>query len=197
MGNRGGIEIWDLQRTDGTIGKVCLYSHWEGCFLAEFVRRTLRWTHDRWTDAPYLTKFMVMDITEGRSKESLNLTISSELPYIQHRIVVVDVLRQRIRFERPSDRSDVSREWSFEEYLRASPKELDRAYHKGCGGYLTRQAREELDARLREITRPGEAGLDEWLATLDAEEKGSEDMAPVAVPARRRRTRMSRSPRAS
>lgn len=153
MGNAGYIEVVHRSRFGDGAKSVYLYSHWEGCFLAEFVRTTLAWSRARWWDAEYLTRFLVLDITEGSEKNELNLSISLETFPVPHRRVVVDVPEQRVRFL-CAITGNCSGDWSFDEYVALSRDELDRAFHRDYGDFLNEEGREALEWRLARISPP-------------------------------------------
>jgi hypothetical protein len=155
MGNRGQIEVVHLHadlQAGIQANSVWLYSHWEGCFVAEFARvALLSLPPDGWSDPERVTRRFVDDIPRHRVGNPFNLDKEHSPIWVQHRDVVLDVPKQMVRFVVRDDLKNVSGTFAFQVYVRLSPPTLDRAFHRDFGGVLSAHGRTELERRLADL----------------------------------------------
>lgn len=109
MGERGQIKI----------GKVYLYTHWEGDKLKELLKTALS-KRERWTDEEYLARIIFCEMVKGSQDETTGYGIGTQQHNdLNYPLLVVDVENQKI-WEEETGYSDsfVLKETSFEEFIK-------------------------------------------------------------------------------
>jgi hypothetical protein len=108
MGDRANIHI---KEDVDDIG-VYLYTHWRGSDLPEILKDALekRW---RWDDAPYLTRIIFDEMSNGNQGNETGFGISTMLGDGDDRIIKIIVDEQLIKIN--------GRTWTFDEYIKDNP----------------------------------------------------------------------------
>lgn len=89
MGDRGNILVNQAWAKDDKPSFVYLYTHWGGSFLGSRLQEALQ-RHQRWDDAPYLTRIIFDTMTKNEHGEETGYGISTMPPDNEHAYLVVD-----------------------------------------------------------------------------------------------------------
>lgn len=127
MGDRANVVV----KNSNTIG-VWIYTHWGGYELAGRVQKALakKW---RWDDESYLTRIIYDEVVRGSEREETGLGISTYMGDNEHKIVVVCVNEQRVKFVIEGNDVYIDKgvhSWTFEEFINLSADDLEKTYNR-------------------------------------------------------------------
>jgi hypothetical protein len=89
MGDRGNIVV------RSAFGDVWMYTHWNGTGMKDVLQTVLA-KHQRWDDAPYLTRMIFCELVKDSEGNSTGFGISTHMLDNEHGVLVVDVTQQRV-----------------------------------------------------------------------------------------------------
>lgn len=130
MGERANVKVI---QSDGN--SVCLYTHWDGYFLAETVRQALA-REQRWNDSPYLTRIIFCEMLRRGEKGIVNekaqlkiledetgYGISTEIGDMNYETIVVDTVKLEVHI------GDTIMPFSY--FIRLSAEEVTKLHLGG------------------------------------------------------------------
>mgnify|MGYP001590134658 CR=1 FL=1 len=110
MGERGQLQI----------GKVYLYTHWEGDKLKETLKTALS-RKERWDDEEYLARIIFCEMVKGSQDETTGYGIGTQQHNdLNYPLLVIDVKNQKV-WEKETDYSYepvLLEQTSFEEFIK-------------------------------------------------------------------------------
>lgn len=85
MGDRGNIKV----------GKIYLYTHWDGSNLKKILKRVLK-RKQRWNDEPYLTRMIFSEMIKDNVLGETEYGISTEIVDNDNEILNIDCKKQEV-----------------------------------------------------------------------------------------------------
>lgn len=112
MGDRGNI----------VVGKVWLYTHWDGSNIKDIVKAALERGKSRWNDEPYLTRIIFCEMIKGDVMGLSGYGISAEMGDNGHPIIFVECDKQVVQEKKES--GEIVSTWTFEDFIKQEGKKL-------------------------------------------------------------------------